>query len=304
MPDYLIKEETLTNIAKAIRSETGTTAKIAPDDMDTAISNIVTLSEGTADATAVAADLLSGKTAYVNGSKVTGTMTNNGAVSQTLNADGSYTIPAGYHNGSGKVTANSLASQTDGDATAANILSGKIAYVDGAKITGTMANQGAKTSALNCGGSYIIPAGYHNGSGKITANSLASQTSATATAANIASGKTAWVNGTKLTGTLSGGTIKVTSTTVENSGSGEFSYTAPTGRTLFKDCFPIPLFETYYSCRSTSRSGSGTRPLEPTISGNTITWPSQTVYITGLVTTPYYKQYVSGVTVYFIDVTI
>ena len=65
-----------------------------------------------------------------------------------------------------------------------------------------MANQGAKTASLNAGGSYTIPAGYHNGGGKVTANSLASQTSANAAAGHILSGKTAWVNGSKLTGTL------------------------------------------------------------------------------------------------------
>ncbi|MBR1988486.1 MAG: fibronectin type III domain-containing protein [Clostridia bacterium] len=65
-----------------------------------------------------------------------------------------------------------------------------------------MTNQGAKTSSLNAGGSYTIPAGYHNGSGKVTANSLSSQTAGTATAAYILSGKTAWVGGTQITGTL------------------------------------------------------------------------------------------------------
>lgn len=65
-----------------------------------------------------------------------------------------------------------------------------------------MANQGAKTAALNAGGSYAIPAGYHNGSGRVTANSLASQTSANAAAGHILSGKTAWVNGSKLTGNI------------------------------------------------------------------------------------------------------
>ena len=63
-------------------------------------------------------------------------------------------------------------------------------------------NQGAKTAALNAGGSYTIPQGWHNGKGKVTANSLASQTSANAENGDIISGKTAWVNGSKRTGTL------------------------------------------------------------------------------------------------------
>jgi len=84
--------------------------------------------------------------------------------------------------------------------TADKILKNYTAYKDGKLITGTMVNNGAVTKTLNAGGSYTIPAGYHNGSGKITANSLASQTSATATASDIASGKTAWVNGARITG--------------------------------------------------------------------------------------------------------
>ena len=68
--------------------------------------------------------------------------------------------------------------------------------------TGKMPNIGAQTGALNCGESVDISKGYHDGTGKITANSLASQTSATATAARILKGDTAWVNGVKLTGTV------------------------------------------------------------------------------------------------------
>lgn len=53
------------------------------------------------------ADVLAGKTfSNADGINKTGTMVNNGAVSETLDAGESYTIPAGYHNGSGVVTAN------------------------------------------------------------------------------------------------------------------------------------------------------------------------------------------------------
>lgn len=129
-------------------------------------------------------------------------MPDHGAVNQSLNASGSYTIPAGYHNGKGKITASSLSSQTSGSAGSGDILSGKTAWVNGSKVTGTMANRGSTSSSLNAGSSYTIPAGYHNGQGKVTANSLSSQTSADASATHILSGKTAWVNGNKVTGTM------------------------------------------------------------------------------------------------------
>lgn len=58
----------------------------------------------TQDATATDAEILSGKTAYNKGSKITGTMKNNGAVSGTIAAkSGKYTVPQGYHDGSGTV---------------------------------------------------------------------------------------------------------------------------------------------------------------------------------------------------------
>lgn len=56
------------------------------------------------DATVAVAEMLVGKTAYARGSKLTGTMPNNGAVAGTISAkDGIYTVPQGYHDGSGKV---------------------------------------------------------------------------------------------------------------------------------------------------------------------------------------------------------
>lgn len=58
----------------------------------------------TSDATATAAEILATKTAYKNGSKLVGTMANNGAVAGTISTKtGQYTVPQGYHDGSGKV---------------------------------------------------------------------------------------------------------------------------------------------------------------------------------------------------------
>ena len=125
------------------------------------IETIYACSSGDGDATAN--QILSGRTAWVKGQKVTGTMPNRGAVTQTLNAGGSYTIPAGYQNGSGKITAASLSSQTSGTATAAQILSGKTAWVNGKKITGTMANRGNLNWKPSNGTTYTVPAGYYSG---------------------------------------------------------------------------------------------------------------------------------------------
>ena len=108
------------------------------------VQTIYACSSGDGDATAN--QILSGKTAWVKGKKVTGTMPNRGAVNQTLNAGGSYTIPEGYHNGKGKITAASLSSQTPGTATAAQILAGQTAWVNGKKITGNMPSRATSSN--------------------------------------------------------------------------------------------------------------------------------------------------------------
>ncbi len=58
----------------------------------------------TQDATATDAEILSGKTAYNKGVKITGAMKNNGAVAGKISTKADkYTVPQGYHDGSGTV---------------------------------------------------------------------------------------------------------------------------------------------------------------------------------------------------------
>lgn len=90
----------------------------------------------TSDANATASQILSGATAYVQGSKVTGSMTNNGAVSGTISTKSQqYTVPAGYHDGSGKVQ---IATAEQNKIIAGNIKQG----VTVLGITGTYSGEG------------------------------------------------------------------------------------------------------------------------------------------------------------------
>lgn len=68
------------------------------------VAGTCTYNADTSDANASASEILNGRTAYVNGNKITGEMANNGAVSGTIaTKNGTYVIPAGYHNGLGNV---------------------------------------------------------------------------------------------------------------------------------------------------------------------------------------------------------
>lgn len=69
------------------------------------VNGACTFDADTSSATATAAEILAGKVAFNKGNKVTGTMKNNGAVSGTISTvAGKYTVPQGYHDGSGKVS--------------------------------------------------------------------------------------------------------------------------------------------------------------------------------------------------------
>lgn len=170
---------------------------------DVTIAPIPDAYQDVSSVTAGAGDVLTGKIIVaVDGTVITGTMINNGAVSKTLDVTTvTYTIPKGYHSGTGtvkitlekKTVTPTKAAQTitptsgkvlsevvvekipdeyiltdDADAIAADILIDKSAYVDGVKVDGTMPNNGAVTKTLDVTTtSQPIAEGYHNGTGAV-----------------------------------------------------------------------------------------------------------------------------------------
>ena len=94
----------------------------AHDKSGEIIEGTCTYDSDTQDATVAVAEMLIGKTAYARGSKLTGTMPNNGAVTGSIETkDGTFSIPLGFHDGSGSVSI-SLAEQAK--LISANIKSG------------------------------------------------------------------------------------------------------------------------------------------------------------------------------------
>lgn len=86
------------------------------------ITGTCTYDSDTSEDTAAVGEILSGKTAHARGALLTGTMTNNGAVTGTISTvSGQYTVPQGYHDGSGKV---SIASAEQAKIIATNIRQG------------------------------------------------------------------------------------------------------------------------------------------------------------------------------------
>lgn len=193
----------------SLQSKTVTPTKaqqpITPDSgyyglSDVTVAAIPDAYQDVSSVTAAAGDVLTGKIVVTADGKVTtGTMPNNGAVSKVLDTGTTtYTIAKGYHSGTGSVkitteaktvtptkesqqvtpsTGKVLSQVTvaaipsnyidtsEGDATAPDILSGKIAFVGGLKVTGTMPDNGSVAGTMDglTTTSVTIPAGYTNG---------------------------------------------------------------------------------------------------------------------------------------------
>ena len=99
------------------------------------ITGSCTYDSDTSDDTAAVSEILAGKTAHARGAQLTGTMTNNGSVSGTISTKaGQYTVPQGFHDGSGSVQ---IATSEQAKIIAGNIKAG----VEILGVTGTYSGE-------------------------------------------------------------------------------------------------------------------------------------------------------------------
>lgn len=144
---------------------------IAHDKSGASITGTCTYDVDSTDATAAVAEILKGKTAYARGAMLTGTMKNNGSVSGKITTvAGTYTIPQGYHDGSGKV---SIDSTEQSKLIASNIREGiTILGVEGAMSGTEDARPQAKTVTPTTSTQTILPDEGYNYLSQVTVNAI------------------------------------------------------------------------------------------------------------------------------------
>lgn len=125
----------------------------------------------TSNDNAVAAEILATKTAHARGTQLTGTMPNNGAVAGTISTvAGEYTVPIGYHDGSGKV---SIASAEQSKIVGANIRQGvTILGVQGTMSGSEDVNAQSRTVTPTATSQVITPETGYNYLAQVTVNAI------------------------------------------------------------------------------------------------------------------------------------
>lgn len=131
------------------------------------ITGTCTFDANTQDATATADEILLGETAYNKGNKLTGTMPNNGAVTGSITAKTQqYTIPKGYHDGSGKV---GISSTEQAKIIATNIREGVTILGVSGSMSGTEgAKAQSKTVTPTVNGFEVLPDSGYNYLSQVT----------------------------------------------------------------------------------------------------------------------------------------
>lgn len=131
----------------------------------------------TSDANATTSDILTGKSGYVNGAKVSGSMTNNGSVTGTITTKSQqYTVPTGYHDGGGKV---SIDSTEQAKIIPGNIKSGTIILGVTGDYTGEAISARAATVDPTFSQQTVLPGEGYDYLSQVTVNAITVTESAT-----------------------------------------------------------------------------------------------------------------------------
>jgi hypothetical protein len=145
--------------------------KTAHDKSGAPITGTNTYDSNTSNDTATASEILATKTAHARGTALTGTMPNNGAVSGTISTvAGEYTVPQGYHDGSGKV---SISSTEQAKLIATNIRQGvTILGVEGTMSGQEDVNAQSKTVTPSASAQTVTPDTGYNYLTQVTVNAI------------------------------------------------------------------------------------------------------------------------------------
>lgn len=142
----------------------------AHDKSGAPITGTCTFDSDTSEDTAAVAEILVGKTAHARGAQLTGTMPNRGAVTGTISTKAdSYTIPQGYHDGSGAV---SIDATEQSKLVANNIKAGiEILGVTGS-YTGEGVSAQSKTATPSNVAQVIVPDANYDYLSQVTVNAI------------------------------------------------------------------------------------------------------------------------------------